>query len=76
MWPLLSVGLRSQTPGLETHRDPLRELQSHDVNIAVNASKKLLAVAEATQVPVVIPHTVHYISACNVPELSYLLSEH
>ena len=56
-------------PGLEMYRDLLRELQSQDLNIAVNASKKLLAVAEATQVPVVIPHTVHYISACNVPEV-------
>ena len=56
-------------PGLEMYRDLLRELQSHDFNIAVNASKKLLAVAEATQVTVIIPHAVRYISACIVPEV-------
>lgn len=57
-------------PGLEMYRDLLRELQSQDLNIAVNASKKLLAVAEATQVTVVIPHGVHYISACIVFEVT------
>ena len=48
----LSGGQDNGMAGIGSYTDYLRDIHSSDMNQAIIASKNLLAVAEATQVPV------------------------